>query len=779
MKHKPLIGHRAILSLSIASAFSVLAQDVFAQGVASEQQLKPVSVTGTRNPLDPNLPNSTDSRTAAELETQNIFNAEDSFRYMPSTTVRKRYIGDRNANVGGRSFGVLEPGRALVYLDGYLISQFLGRFDAPKWNMVNNESIDRVDVMYGPFSAIYPGNSIGTTLLITERKPKGFEASANIRYSQESFKEYGTSDTYTGSFVSARIASKLDSGLWYSVGAQHQDSIGHPMGYTNVIKGAANQFGNVSGTRVEGIIRDLSQDGAERAIFGANTIDHTQQSTLNIRLGQSLANQQELEARVAFWQNKSLVSSQTYLRNMATGAPVWSGVVNDGVNSFSLAAGSAASASQFAPSERLENNRQLGLTWRTKNRTHWNASVVATDYKIVSDVNRQAFAAQPVADLGGAGTATRRDGTGWNTFEIQSTYTPTKDDFGNGNHALVFGLHRNQYTLRNVVNNAADWRNSQDAINQYFKGNTQVLALYAQDAWAIAPDWMLTTGARFEQFQSNNGEQFFSALPVATNTLTYAKKSLTATSPKVSVAWSGLDTIVLKASAAKGVRFANVDELFNGTRTGNTIIVSNPGLQPEVSNALELSAEKSWNKAFIRASLFQDDVKNTILRQTDATVVPSVTRVTNVDRVVTNGIEIVTKANDVLIKGFEIGGSATWVDSTIKANAAVPGSVGRPWLRIPKQRYAMQVSYQASDALLFAANYRFSGRNYNTLLGMDINPETFGGISKVNQLDLKVNWKFHASGQVSAGIDNVNNSKAWQAHTLPLRSLQVQVRYAN
>jgi iron complex outermembrane receptor protein len=100
----------------------------------------------------------------------------------------------------------------LVYVDGYLISTFMGRFDAPRWYMVNNEAIERVDALYGPYSAIYPGNSIGTTISITERKPQGLEASASLKYNRQSFSEYGTSDAYEGTMASARLASKLDAG---------------------------------------------------------------------------------------------------------------------------------------------------------------------------------------------------------------------------------------------------------------------------------------------------------------------------------------------------------------------------------------------------------------------------------------------------------------------------------------------------------------------------------------------------------------------------------------
>lgn len=744
-----------------------------AQGIATEAQLKTISVTETRAQLDPNLPNSTASKTAKDLEEQNLFNAEDALRYMPSTTVRKRYFGDRNANVGGRSFGVLEPGRALVYLDGYLISTFLGRFDAPRWNMVNNESIERVDMLYGPYSAIYPGNSMGTTVAITERKPQGLEASASIKYNSQPFKEYSTSETYQGSMTSGRIASKLDSGLWYVLGLQHQDVTGHPMGYANVLRGATGQFAASAGTPVSGIVYDKNPENVDRALFGATSVDHTVQDTMNVRLGYALSATQELEGRVSLWRNKSTVTTQSWLCD-AAGNTVWSGLVTDGANGFNLVAGSAAAASPFAPSQRDEDNRQLGLTWKTKHATGWNASVVVTDYSILSDINRQAYTAQPVAALGGAGSVTHRDGTGWNTLEVQTTYTPSQGDWGNAKHALVFGLHRNDYHLSNVVNNATDWRTAETTLNQNYYGKTTISALYGQDAWQMTPDLMLTLGLRQEQFTSYDGSQFFTGVaPVG-----YPTRTLTATSPKASLAWAARDDLLLKASVGKGVRFPNVDELFNGTKTGTSVTQSDPNLRPEQSTSVELSAESFLDKHSVRVSLFRDDVKDTILRQTDATVTPTVTRVSNVDRVVTNGLELSWQSRDVFVAGLSFSGSATWADARVVENAAMPASEGKSWLRIPAQRYTLQTSYRPNAQWVFSGAWRVAGRMYNTQLNTDTNPDVYGGTSSVNQVDVHTAWHFAKDWTWSAGIDNLTNSPAWQAHSLPQRALQTELRYS-
>lgn len=754
---------------ALALAALALAPAVMAQGVATDQELQTIVVAGSRPVLDPNLPSSTASAGPEDLRTMNLYNPEDAARLLPSTTIRKRYLGDRNANVGGRSHGVLQPGRGLVYVDGYLISNFLGRFDAPRWNMVNLEALERVDALYGPFSALYPGNSIGTTLVLSERRPRGFEASASLRLSQQDFGEYLTQDRYGAGQATARLAMRHPGGLWWVLGAQHQDSQGHPMGYGNAVRGITSGAFAAPGaqTRVSGIAYDRDPNGRERALFGATGLDHSVQDTLNLRVGQVLSPTQEIEARVSLWRSDSEVKGQTWLRD-ENGAEVWSGPVQDGRHAFTLP------ASTFAPGARLESHRQLGATWKTTHTRGWNASVVATQYRIEDDAARQANLPQPQAEAGGAGSLTRRDGTGWTTVELQASYRPLDGDWGDGRHALTVGLHRNEYRLENSVDKAADWRGGATTPDQRYRGRTRISALYVQDAWRLADDWRLTAGLRQERFEAWGGEQWFAGPPVAQ--ARYAARTLQATSPKLALAWAASDALLIKASAARGVRFPNVDELYNGTKTGASITTSDPDLRPERSDALELAAEWTLGAQTLRTSLFRDDVHDTIVRQTDATVTPSITRVNNIDRVLTDGLELVWAARDLGLRGLELGASATFADARIAANAANPATVGKRWLRIPPQRYTLTAAWRGG-AWLLAAAWRWSGRQYNTDTNVDLNPETYGGVSHVNQLDLKAGWRFAPGWEWSLGLDNAGGSSAWQAHTLPQRVWHTALRW--
>src|SRR3954452_11818706 len=140
-------------------------------------QLEPaptIVVVGTREAAH-KTPNTRVSADAARpRETTNVRNTEDALRYFPSLFVRKRHIGDTQAPLATRTSGVGASARSLIYVDGVLLSALIGNnnnFASPRWGMVSPEEISRVDVVYGPYEAAYPGNSIGAVVNFTPRMP--------------------------------------------------------------------------------------------------------------------------------------------------------------------------------------------------------------------------------------------------------------------------------------------------------------------------------------------------------------------------------------------------------------------------------------------------------------------------------------------------------------------------------------------------------------------------------------------------------------------------------
>ena len=199
----------------------------------ADTQLPEMVVRGEKPAVDRNLPAVSEGVTAAEIaETVNAVNVEDAVKYLPSLQIRKRYIGDRNGIVASRSSGTRISARSLVYADGLLLSNLLGNSFgfSPRWSLVSPEEIKRIDVIYGPFSAAYPGNSMGATIHMTTRLPETFEAHAKAQGFRQDFKLYGTDDEYDGSQVNAVLGNRHDKLAWFA-GVNHLDNQGHPMSF--------------------------------------------------------------------------------------------------------------------------------------------------------------------------------------------------------------------------------------------------------------------------------------------------------------------------------------------------------------------------------------------------------------------------------------------------------------------------------------------------------------------------------------------------------------------
>ncbi|MBY0573238.1 MAG: TonB-dependent receptor [Undibacterium sp.] len=754
------------LALILATAFC---HTTFAQGIATEQQVQSVAIEGKRSPLAANLPATTASLTVEQLRLQqNIFNPEDVLLNMPNTTIRKRYSGDRNALIGGRSFSSTQAPRGLVLLDGYLISNFLGRFDAPRWNMIAPEEIERVDMLFGPFSAIYPGNSIGSTIIVSTRKPKTFEASARFALQRENFDSYGQHEKLTNMQSSIQIGDKLPNGIWYRFMANHQDSTGHPMQYYSVNANDAGVFAKPAGTKsttaVTGVIYDIAPTGQKRAVFGANAgaIDHTLQNTVKAQFGYDFSNNLTAEGMLAWWNNDSATRNSSQMRD-ATGQTIWSGRVSNNGNVWDIP------TTAFAPFNRNEAHLQSGVTLKTRYSSGWNFSLVASQYQILEDLQRNANNPDPVAALGGAGTSTTREGTHFRTLELQSTYKPIA-----GQHYLSLCLHANTYHLQQQVQNiVSDWRTNSGVDSQKVAGDTRLFALYGQDAWNFAPSWKATLGARWESWNADDGFQQFT--PGATQN--YAARHLTTFSPKAALTWDAMDEVTLRLSAGRGTRFATVAELFQGSQSGSSIVVNDPHLRPERSDAFEFMLEKRFNNANLRVSIFQDKIRDTIWSQTNLTVFPNITNVQNVDLVNTRGIELAGDMDHFFIAGLSLNGNLALNHATILENKNFPGSVGKEWVRIPRVRASIGVNYMVNSVWNLATTLRYVGRQYTDMMNLDSYPDTYGGVSRVKQIDLRAVYMPSKNWQLAMGIDNVLDYRAYQYHPLPGRNLFAEIRY--
>lgn len=724
-----------------------------------DTELAEMKVSEARPALDPSVPAVVEGIDAKRLADLNVVNVEDGLRYMPSLLVRKRYVGDRNGVVASRSSGSQLGARSLVYVDGMLLSNLLGNSFAntPRWGMVAPEEIERMDVAYGPYSALYPGNSMGATIAMTTRSPEKPEASGRVQVFAQRYDYYRTDDTFGGHQENMTAGARSNALSWF-VAANHLQSRSHPMSFATSSSSSALLGGE---TVVTGYTKDIDPSGSQRVVFGATSIEESRQDNLKLKLGYDFTPWLKLTYLFGQWQSVSVTSVDSYLRD-STGQIVYSGNVNVEGRRYTL------SPTTFNPSLRSERHSMHGLSLRTDTKGEWDLEAVVTRYAFDEDETRAPSIALPSADGGGAGTVAYGDGTGWSTLDLKADWRPKGSA-----HAMAFGLHYDRYVLRTLTMNASNWISAANTTRKdFFGGKTTTNALFAQDVWRFAPAWSLTAGLRHEGWRAFDGRK---AIDAATDSL-FPSRRESFWSPKLSLAHDLSAAWRLRASLGRAWRMPTVSEMFQGSVSAGAIINSDPNLRAERATSGELTAERSFENGLLRVTLFRDAVRDALLSQTNITVTPNVTNIQNIDDVRTDGIELACSAENVWVRGLDLSGGLTYADSEILKNDKYPASVGRRFPRVPEWRLNGAAIWRQDERISWTLGLRYSGRQTNTLDGSDINPDTFGGTSSYTLWDARLNWQLDKNLRLAFGVDNLFDKRAFVFHPYPGRTAVLELR---
>ena len=190
--------------------------------------------------------------------TVNATSIEDTVKYLPSLLVRKRNPGDTQAPLATRTSGLGASARSLIYADGALLSALIGSNNgiaSPRWGLVSPQEIARVDVLYGPFAAEYPGNAIGAVVSITTRTPDKLEATATAAVSLQDFRQYATDAIYPTYRLGATLGDRVGP-LAVFASYEHVASDAQPLTYVTAARPAT---GSAAGTPATGGFDDVNR----------------------------------------------------------------------------------------------------------------------------------------------------------------------------------------------------------------------------------------------------------------------------------------------------------------------------------------------------------------------------------------------------------------------------------------------------------------------------------------------------------------------------------------
>ena len=497
----------------------------------------------------------------------NAVTAEDALKYLPGILVRRRHIGDTQAPISTRTSGVGASARSLVYADGVLLSALIGNNNStasPRWGMVAPDEIERIEVLYGPFSAAYAGNSIGAVIRITTREPQGFEAQARVAGGVQRFSQYGTKGDYAVREAALGVGDRRGALSWrFSV--NHLESDSQPLNYITAVRPAA---AGPAGAVTAGAIDHRNRLGAPIVVLGAGGLERQRQDSAKFKLAWEAGSAFKASYLVGSFANRTDAHADSYLRN-ALGQPVYSGALNLGGYAYNIAAGAFA-----AGVYRLDEQhwmQALTLEGVATPQLRWQAIVTAYDYG--RDAQRSPSVALPGGLAGGAGAILDLSGTGWRTLDVKAIWTPQGSLAA---HSVALGVHHDSYGLGSDRYATTDWiSGGRGALAAISRGRTRTEAAFVEDLIRLTPELSLTLGLRQERWRASDGLNFSLAPALSVR---QPELSADGTSPKAVVAWAPDADWRVTASVGRAYRFPTVSELYQAMTVGPDLKSPSPDL---------------------------------------------------------------------------------------------------------------------------------------------------------------------------------------------------------
>jgi len=698
-------------------------------------------------------------------ETVNLVDAEDAVKYLPSVFLRKRNYGDTQATLATRVWGTSSSARSLIFADGVPLTALIANNNTvggPRWGLVAPPEVERIDMMMGPYSAAYAGNSMGAVMEITTRLPKKLEGQIQQTQAVQGFDLYGTKRNFMTSQTGASIGDRFGNFAFW-VSGNHQRSNSQPLSY--VTSGSPP-------TGTTGAYPDSNKLNAPANVLGATGLLNTHMTNGKIKAAYDITPTLRASYTFGLWRNDGSSGVDPYI-NTAQGQPTF--------------ANQAGFASGFYDLD--QRHTAQAFTLRTDRKKDWDLELVGSTYRFNYDQQRSPASDSIGATFKQSGRVAVLDGTGWGTLDLKGTWKPGGQLSA---HTLSAGVHYERYALKNTTYNTSSWRDGGSRMPGVFSegdGKTETKAAWVQEAWYVTPDLKLTVGGRYEDWRGFDGLNVATRISGVDTTATrVAQPTVRGNkfSPKALLSWHASQDWTFTAALAKAYRFATAAELYQLVTTGTTFTSPDPNLKPDNVTSTELRAERRFERGSVQLSLFQDDVHDAIISQfkTLDTTATLYSFISNVDHVRARGVELAFGTNDVLIKGLAFSGNVTAVDPKTLAlsgrasTTAAPGAaIGKQLPNIPKWRSTVTALYRPDEHFTFTLAARYSSRLYTTLDNVDVRYNTYQGFSEWFVMDSKVNYRVNENWSTSLGVDNLLDRKYFLFHPFPHRTFIAGLKY--
>ena len=678
-------------------------------------QLPDIVVTATKTEKElSKAPGSISLVTEDDIENRNIRTIDESLNTLPGVFSFQRSIMDYGGQITlrGIPYG---SGKTLILMDGVtpLANPTFGSIMGFK--PLAPESVQKVEVVKGPFSSLYGGQAMGGVVNIISKMPKKREIIAKTGYGT-SWDSGNAADGLFKYYTS--YGDKLSDKLSTFISIGGKDTDGYPWMYN--IQRTAPPAG------ISGWSNTKDQKGSSRYLIGDMGDAEYWDYNLNLKAQYEFSESSKLS--LSFFRTRYELhygNPNTYLRD-ASGNPVWS-------------YGSVSSSSFFTYQDTNQESNFSNIVYETN----------------ISDVKAKLSASyvDTTSNMAVPGTAsTISDGAGseWDhplekQYDLDAQFT---FPFFNKN-LLTFGLHH-QYNVGQVVEyNRTNWRSmlTRTSLISEKKGKSRSYALFLQDEIAISDNLTAYLGFREDWWETFDGYIYEAGSP--TN---YDSKEFSSFNPKASLVYNFSEKTSFKASAGKSFRAPTILELYSKWTTPGTGVVyaGNPALTPETVKSWDLGVQQRlWKGANFNATYFENYMDDLIYRSmTTSTLYEN----KNVGKAESKGIELEIKQN--FDNRLSLFANYTYTESEITENSANPSTVGKNLTMVPENMFNIGATLTQGP---FSGTIigRYVDKSYKNDDNSDFYEGVYGSYDSYFVTDAKISYDIFKHATLSFSVDNI------------------------
>jgi iron complex outermembrane receptor protein len=743
----------------------VIGEEVKEEKVKKAEELPEVVVTATRveTPVE-SAPASVNVVTKKEMEKRDIKTLDDVVNELPGVYVhRTRVVLDTPTDAISLR-GIPGYRRNLVMVDGVPLNGPQG--GELKLGGFRFEDIERIEVVKGPFSALYGGLAMGGVVNIISALPEKREITFKTGYGS-SFDRGEALDDLRKVYFS--YGDKIKN-LSFFVSYGHEATNGFP---SNLVRVMAQPPSWVSGWKYT-----TTPEGDPRWIVGDSGDHKGWDENFTLRMGYKFNEDTNLRfSLMRIWGSSSYDDPHTYLKDPA-GNPVWNyyvpvpgGRPNVLKEAMFLAGKIAKDYTVYSLNfETKIKEAKLKMTLGLFDQDDYLFTTPCVGTLTGCNMNDYATRA------GGPGTTHNTPGKTY-VADLQVTLPISLKTAYFNNHILTFGASYKRAEAETKQYKLSNWKdeNSKTSLIYESEGKDRIFALFIQDEIPVTQKLTLYIGARQDWWETFDGYENYVGNPQYPKE--YKDRSESSFNPKFSFVYNFSEKTVLRGSVGRAFRPPMILELYRSFMTPGSFIYGNPDLKTEKCWSWDLGIRHSfWEGNKIEISYFENYLKDLIYQWTTGQYIGprAVVETVNAGKAKVKGVEFsIEQKFGKYIRTFA---NLTWNDARIKDNPANPRSEGKRITGIPETMFnvGLEVEKGPISASLVG---RYRSKVYGNDENKDKKEGVFGSYDSYFIADAKLAYKIFKNASLSLSVDNLFDKKYYYYYLEPRRSWFLEFSY--